>query len=139
MTRKNQIILLVTTMLCGALALTAVRAHDAPQVATGFVAHTLCSETFVSGLDPARVLPESTAAMPGTALITWAMNYKVDRARKDVTVTLLAIYSLDNPYASGVGRLQPVAMERSLVLIDDVRSAVGDSEPPPCDSKGREV
>jgi CubicO group peptidase (beta-lactamase class C family) len=88
-TRKHQIILLVTTTLCGAVALTAVRAHDAPRVATGFVAHILCSETFVSGLDPDRVFSETMAAMPGTGLITWAMDYKIDRAQKDVTVTLL--------------------------------------------------
>jgi hypothetical protein len=56
-----------------------------------------------------------------------------------VIVTLLAIYSLDNPYASGVGRLEPVAMERSLVLIDEMRAALGDSAPLPCDSEGREV
>ena len=88
-TPKNRIILLVTTTLCGALALTAVRAHDAPRVATGFVAHILCSETFVSGLDPDRVFSETTAGMPGTGLITWALDYKIDHARKDVTVTLL--------------------------------------------------
>lgn len=88
-TPKNRIILLVTTTLCGALALTAVRAHDAPRVATGFVAHILCSETFVSGLDPDRVFTETTAAMPGTGLIAWALDYRIDRARKDVTVTLL--------------------------------------------------
>ena len=103
MTRKNQIILLVTTMLGGALALTAVRAHDAPRVATGFVAHTLCSETFVSGLDPARVLSESTAAMPGAGLMTWAMNFKVDRARKDVTVTLLGGAQNHAVYREGLG------------------------------------
>ena len=89
MTRKNLTILLVTTTLCGAVALTAVRAHDAPRVATGFVAHILCSQTFVSGLDPDRVFAETTAAMPGTGLITWAMDYRIDRIRKDVTVTLL--------------------------------------------------
>jgi CubicO group peptidase (beta-lactamase class C family) len=88
-TPRKRIILLVTTTLCGALALTAVRAHDAPRVATGFVAHILCSETFVSGLDPDQVFAETTAAMPGTGLIAWAMDYKIDRARKDVTVTLL--------------------------------------------------
>jgi hypothetical protein len=88
-TPRKRIILLVTTTLCGALALTAVRARDAPRVATGFLAHVLCSETFVSGHDPDRVFSETTAAMPGTGLITWAMDYKIDRARKDVTVTLL--------------------------------------------------
>jgi CubicO group peptidase (beta-lactamase class C family) len=102
-TRNNKIILLVTTTLCGALALTAVRAHDAPQVATGFVAHTLCSETFVSGLDPDRVFSETTAAMPGTGLITWAIHYKVDRARRDVTVTLLGGGQSRAVYREGLG------------------------------------
>ena len=103
MTRKNRIILLVTTTLCGALALTAVRAYDAPSVATGFVAHVLCSETFVSGLDPDRVFSETTAAMPGTGLITWAMDYKIDRARKDVTVTLLGGGQSHAVYREGLG------------------------------------
>jgi hypothetical protein len=102
-TRKNQIILLVTTILCGALALTAVRAHDAPRVATGFIAHTLCSETFVSGLDPNRVFSETMAAMPGTGLINWAVDYKVDRARRDVTVTLLGGGQSRAVYREGLG------------------------------------
>ena len=103
MTRKNQIILLVTTTLCGAVALTAVRAHDAPRVATGFVAHILCSETFVSGLDPDRVFSETMAAMPGTGLITWAIDYKIDRARKDVTVTLLGGGQSHAVFREGLG------------------------------------
>jgi CubicO group peptidase (beta-lactamase class C family) len=102
-TRKNLVIVLVTTALCGALALTAVRAHDAPRVATGFVAHTLCSQTFVSGLDPDQVFAESTAAMPGTGLITWAMDYKIDRARKDVTVTLLGGGQSHAVFREGLG------------------------------------
>ena len=93
----------MTTTLCGALALTAVRAYDAPSVATGFVAHVLCSETFVSGLDPDRVFSETTAAMPGTGLITWAMDYKIDRARKDVTVTLLGGGQSHGVYREGLG------------------------------------
>ena len=106
MTRRNQDHpVSLTTTLCGALALTAVRAHDVPKVATGFVANILCSETFVSGLDPDRVFSETTAAMPGTGLITWALDYKVDRARKDVTVTLF-----------GVGRSHAVYRARSGLL-----------------------
>jgi len=102
-TRKSGIIVLVTTTLCGALALTSVRAHDAPRIATGFVAHILCSQTFVSGLDPDRVFSETTAAMPGAGLITWAMDYKIDRARKDVTVTLLGGGQSHAVYREGLG------------------------------------
>jgi len=102
-TRKNKIILLVTTTLCGALALSAVRAHDVPLVATGFAAGILCSETFVSGLDPDKVFSETMAAMPGTGLIAWALDYKVDRTRKDVTVTLLGGGRSHAVYREGLG------------------------------------
>ena len=91
MTRRNLILILASTTALSALALTAARARDVPKVATGFVANVVCTETFVSGLDPARVFNETTSAMPGTGLISWALDYRVDRVRKDVTVTLLGI------------------------------------------------
>ena len=103
MTRKTKIILIVTTALCGALALTAVRAHDAPRVVTGFVAHTLCSETFVSGLDPDQVYSETLDAMPGTGLVSWALHYRVDRERKLVTATLLGGAQSRAVYRQGLG------------------------------------
>jgi len=53
-----------------------------------------------------------------------------------VTVTLLVIFALNNPYRPGMGRLQPVAMERSLRLLDQARAAIGDREQLPCDAKG---
>src|SRR2546430_17051538 len=90
--RRNLIILiLASTTALSALALSAASARDVPKVATGFVANVVCTETFVSGLDPARVFAETMSAMPGTGLIAWALDYRVDRARKDVTVTLLGL------------------------------------------------
>jgi len=53
-----------------------------------------------------------------------------------VTVTLLVIFALNNPYRPGMGRLQPVAMERSLRLLDQARAAIGDREQLPCNAKG---
>src|SRR6516165_4598735 len=91
MTRKRTILVLTATTALVALAATAVRARDVPKVATGFVANVLCSETFVSGLDPERDFAETTAAMPGAGLISWAMDYRVDRVRKDVTVSLFGL------------------------------------------------
>ncbi len=103
MTRKAKIILLVTTIFGGALALTAVRAHDAPRIATGFIAHTICSESFVSGLDPDRVFSETTAAMPGVGLLAWALDYRIDRDAKQVTVTLLGGGQSRAVYRAGLG------------------------------------
>lgn len=103
MTRRRKIILLTTAIACAGLALGAARARDVPKVATGFIADTLCSETFVSGLDPSRNLAETTDAMPGVGLLTWAMDYRVDRARKDVTVTLFGIGRSHAVYREGLG------------------------------------
>ena len=53
-----------------------------------------------------------------------------------VTATLLAIHALDNPYRPGVGSLRPLAMERSLALLDEARDALRDTRPLPCDEDG---
>ncbi|MCJ9730882.1 serine hydrolase, partial [Bradyrhizobium sp. PRIMUS42] len=103
MTRRRKIILSITTVACAGLALGAVRAHDVPKVATGFMADILCSETFISGLDTRRNLAETTDAMPGTGLLTWAMDYRVDRVRKDVMVTLFGIGRSHAVYREGLG------------------------------------
>ncbi|HUN95383.1 MAG TPA: serine hydrolase [Bradyrhizobium sp.] len=89
MTRPRPIFIFSGTAALGALVAMAVYARDVPKVTTGFVANVLCSETFVSGLDPERDFVETTAAMPGAGLIGWALHYRVDRARKDVAVSLL--------------------------------------------------
>src|SRR4051812_29817480 len=88
MFRRKLLLMLAATAALSALALTAARARNLPKVATGFIANVICSETFVSGLEPQRIISETTAAMPGAGLISWAMSYHVDRPRKDVTVTL---------------------------------------------------
>jgi Protein of unknown function (DUF4239) len=53
-----------------------------------------------------------------------------------VTVTLLAIWALDNPYRPGLGSIRPVAMERTLVILDEARAALNDEAPIPCDDEG---
>jgi hypothetical protein len=53
-----------------------------------------------------------------------------------VVVTLLAIYALDNPYRPGLGSIKPVAMERSLVILDEARAALDTTAVPPCDENG---
>jgi hypothetical protein len=53
-----------------------------------------------------------------------------------VTATLLVINALDSPYNEGVGGIEPVAMERSLVLLDEARQVLEDDAPLPCDETG---
>jgi prepilin signal peptidase PulO-like enzyme (type II secretory pathway) len=53
-----------------------------------------------------------------------------------VSVTLLAVGALDNPYAPGLGQLQPVAMERALRILEEERRALNETIVPPCDESG---
>jgi hypothetical protein len=56
-----------------------------------------------------------------------------------IVATLLLIRILDTPYRPGPGQLRPVAMEQTLGLIDQGRDALGQDDPPPCDSEGQPV
>jgi hypothetical protein len=53
-----------------------------------------------------------------------------------VSFLLLILIFLDRPYGEGPGKLQPLAMERSLRLMDAVQKAVDLELDLPCDSDG---
>jgi hypothetical protein len=56
-----------------------------------------------------------------------------------IVLTLAAINALDNPYRPGPGQIRPVAMERTLRILDDARAAVDETGPLPCDARGAPV
>jgi hypothetical protein len=53
-----------------------------------------------------------------------------------IVLTLLAITALNSPYRPGVGQITPIAMERSLRILDSAREAVNETGPLPCDAQG---
>ncbi len=53
-----------------------------------------------------------------------------------ITMMLVLLAFLDSPFGSGVGTLQPVAMERTLRMADAALGAIGDTVRPPCDAQG---
>ena len=53
-----------------------------------------------------------------------------------ITAMLLLLYALDHPFHNGIGGLRPVAMERTLKIIDQELKIAGASQPPPCDGRG---
>ena len=53
-----------------------------------------------------------------------------------IVLMLLLLNFLDNPFHTGVGGLRPVAMERSLRLVDEALDAVGSDVRIPCDAAG---
>jgi hypothetical protein len=56
-----------------------------------------------------------------------------------IVLTLAAINALDNPYREGLGQIKPVAMERSLRLLDSARAVLNVTAPVPCDARGARV
>ena len=64
------------------------RPDTAARVATGLVSHTLCSETFVAGLDPDEAFAENFQTMPAVRWVLPLLRYQVDRAHREVVATL---------------------------------------------------
>jgi hypothetical protein len=56
-----------------------------------------------------------------------------------IVLTLLAISALSNPYRDGPGQIKPVAMERSLRILDRARTVTKAKGPLPCDARGAPV
>jgi hypothetical protein len=56
-----------------------------------------------------------------------------------IVLTLAAINALDSPYREGLGQIKPVAMERSLRILDSARAVLNVSAPVPCDARGARV
>jgi hypothetical protein len=54
-----------------------------------------------------------------------------------ITTMLLLLSFLDNPFHSGVGGLRPVAMERSLEILEAALPEVAPDTVAPCDEQGR--
>ena len=55
-----------------------------------------------------------------------------------VIVSMLVLLQfLNNPFHEGFGGLQPVAMERALVIIDQELAVAGRVAQPPCDGAGQ--
>jgi hypothetical protein len=60
----------------------------------------------------------------------------IGSATTGIVLTMLAISALDRPYRQGLGQIKPVAMERSLRLLNSARADVNEQASVPCDARG---
>lgn len=88
MTHHKTAGLLLALLILGASGCAWLRPDLAARVATGTTAHDLCSETFVSGLDPDQAFAESVKPRPGLHVIAPLVGYQVDRSSGEVRATL---------------------------------------------------
>jgi len=91
------------TMLAALVASAAIfRLDRAIRVATGVVAHNVCSKTFVSGLDPQTVFSETTEHA-GIRRLRWALSYHLDRARQFVEASFAGGLTSHAAFHEGFG------------------------------------
>ncbi|MGU7773943.1 serine hydrolase domain-containing protein [Burkholderia sp. MR1-5-21] len=105
-------------------------------VATGTVAHNLCSETFVSGLDPDRAYAEGVAPMPGFGLVRWGIRYHVDRTQQAVQATFLGGFRSRAVYRGAYGCMLTYTSRDASAGVDDAAfpRVVRHAEPPPVET-----
>jgi CubicO group peptidase (beta-lactamase class C family) len=79
------------------------------RAATGFVSHIVCSGTFISGLDSARVQADTLKTLRGIERAGSALRFEVDSAQRSVKSTLFGLFESRAEYHEGFGciRLRP--------------------------------
>ncbi len=93
----------VALAVIAAVALVVIfRPGDAIRVATGYVAHNLCSKVFVSGLDPDITFTETTAR-DGIRRLRPLMTFTLDRASKAVDAAVLGGFRSHALFREGFG------------------------------------
>lgn len=78
------------------------RPDRAIRVATGFVAHNVCSKSFVSGFDPQRVFAETTDR-DGIRRLRWVLSYRLDRRQNAVEASVAGLFESRAAFHEGYG------------------------------------
>ncbi len=104
------------------------RPDRAIRVATGFVAHNICSKTFVSGLDPQTVFAE-TLDRRGIRKLRWVLRYHVDRDRNIVDSSAAGLFGSRAAFHDGFGCVVLHGPE-PYILKSDLAALKNPKEPP---------
>ena len=134
--RRVALAVLLLVVAGMAIAVAVFRPGKAVRVATGLVSHTLCSETFVAGLDPDQTFAETVRTMPGIRrLVPW-LHYRVDRAARDVSTTLGGRFEMRAVYHDGVGCTVAFPAPAVTPLPSPATAAAASAAPAPVSAAG---
>jgi CubicO group peptidase (beta-lactamase class C family) len=102
MARKLIGVALLSIIALASALLVEFRPDRALRVATGTVAHNLCSKMFVSGFDPATVFSE-TMERQGLRRLRWLLGYSVDPAAKSVKASIAGLFESRARFRDNLG------------------------------------
>jgi CubicO group peptidase (beta-lactamase class C family) len=105
------------------------RPDRAIRVATGFVAHNVCSKTFVSGLDPQTVFDETTDRR-GIRRLRWVLRYHLDRGHNIVDASAAGLFGSRAMFHEGFGCVVLHGNTEPYILKSDLAALKNPKEPP---------
>ena len=105
------------------------RPDRAIRVATGLVAHNVCSKVFVSGLDPETVFSETTERA-GVRRLRPLLKFDVDRGAKLVDASLAGGFSSRAVFRDGLGCVLLHGAKEPYLLKSDIDALKTPKRPP---------
>ena len=119
-----------TLVLAAVVASAAIfRPDRAIRVATGLVAHNVCSKSFVSGLDPQTVFAE-TMDREGIRLLRPVLDYRLDRAGGTVDASVAGLFDSRAAFHEGFGCVLLHGAEQPYLLRSDIEALKVPKTPP---------
>jgi CubicO group peptidase (beta-lactamase class C family) len=114
-----------------ALAVSAIifRPDRALRVATGYVAHNICSKTFVSRFDPQTVFAE-TAERDGIRRLRPLLRYHLDRTAKIVDASVAGLFESRAVFHEGFGCVMLLGSQQPYLLRSDIEALKTPKAPP---------
>jgi hypothetical protein len=121
-------------------ACSAARLDQPLRVASGFASHQVCSETFISHLDPEQVYAERVRPTGAIRFIDWLMHVHVDRQKHEVTTSMAGLYKTRAVYHERTGCLLLHGMDETDPFnAADPAPATGTSGAPVADIAGAAI
>src|SRR6476619_3989054 len=105
------------------------RPDRAIRVAAGYVAHSVCVKTFVSGFDPQTVFAE-TLDREGIRRLRHVLFYQLDRNARTVDVSALGLFRSHMTFHEGFGCVEQHGARPPYLLRSDIVALKTPKAPP---------
>jgi CubicO group peptidase (beta-lactamase class C family) len=105
-----------------------LRPDRAVRVATGYVAHNVCSKTFVSGLDPQAVFAE-VSERDGIRRMRRVLRFNIDRGARTVDASMLGLFRSRAAFHDGLGCVEQQGQREPYLLKSDVEALKAKTPP----------